>query len=245
MTSTWIGLKDDDIGSSEGSYYWTDGTALNYIASTNSLADNIENRDCVDMDIPTGEWAPSSCTGFKGTVCNAPSELCFDDQWSATGSWSNVTANRCDVYNEWDSTPSPASYRIEQFWDREWGTVSAEYIWKMDTVSNYSASSVQSGIVFQLKDAEDASADDISLFAGIQIMNDVIRFSVRDRYSGTYTLSDELFNGSTINLTDYQILRVELDDNGNITTSLNGEELLSTVDVSASDRVLAVSTRCV
>ena len=127
---------------------------------------------------------------------------------------------------------------------REWGTVSAEYIWKMDTFSNYSVSSVQSGIVYQLKDAEDASADDISLFAGIQIMNDVIRFSVRDRYSGTYTLSDELFNGSTINLTDYQVLRVELDDNSNVTTSLNGEEQLSTVDVSAPDRVLSVSNRC-
>lgn len=96
---------------------------------------------------------------------------------------------------------------------------------------------MQSGIVVQLKDSTDADAEEVAFFVGVQIISDAVHFSIRDR-SGTLspsvTKSDELFNGTSINFTDYQLLRMELADNGTMTTFLNGEALISPLDISSA-----------
>ena len=149
VTAAWIGLKDDDT---EDDYYWTDGSTFDYLPADHGLSGNIDSRDCVDLDLSTGEWDPSSCTTNKGVVCNAPSELCYDAQWSATGSWANVTADRCDKDNVWDGTSTSASFRIAQFWEREWGSLTAEYSWRLNASGfvftlSHCSSSIQNNMI--------------------------------------------------------------------------------------------------
>ena len=87
----------------------------------------------------------------------------------------------------------------------------------------------------QLKDATDADAVTINFFVGVQIISDSIHFSIRDR-SGTLSVvkSDELYNGTSINLTDYQLLRMELTNSSTMTTYFNGEALISPLDISSA-----------
>lgn len=66
VTAAWIGLTDDV---SEGDYYWTDGSTLDYIPTASDLDSNLANRDCVGLDLGDGSWDPSSCTTSKGVVC--------------------------------------------------------------------------------------------------------------------------------------------------------------------------------
>ena len=85
-TGAWIGLNDIV---SEGNFVWSDGTSWDYATQAGDPwfgpnPDNDQNNEnCVEMAIALGtKLNDANCGTNRYALCNYPSELCDQSQWS-------------------------------------------------------------------------------------------------------------------------------------------------------------------
>ena len=71
----WIGLNDRDL---EGTYTWTDGTAISYTNFSNTPS-NEESNDCVEIDTISDIWVTIDCDTIRSNF------LCERDSTVTTG----------------------------------------------------------------------------------------------------------------------------------------------------------------
>eukprot|EP01084_Bolivina_argentea_P091534 164774_1 len=146
----WIGLYDNNLTENvDYNFVWDDGTTFDF---TNwESVEFIEpdgSGQCVEMRNTVGfPWADTNCNNNRKAICNMPSEICWQDQWTVIDEYdtSNIlwSIKPCQLSVNQTNTNINRMIMGNKRWDNGDKMLVIEYMYTIEDINIYS----QAGII--------------------------------------------------------------------------------------------------